>query len=52
MDWITSFRGHTLAFTGKVFVDGDWVVREDCVLMANARGAAGWKPDMSRKVTL
>ncbi|WP_448811072.1 hypothetical protein [Agromyces bauzanensis] len=51
-EWVTSFRGHVLAFTGKVLIDGDWTIREDCVLMARQRGALDWKPDMSGKVTL
>ena len=51
-DWVTSFQGQVLAFTGKVLVDGDWTVREDCALMAKRRGALDWKPDMSAKVTL
>lgn len=51
-EWVTSFRGHTLAFTGKVLVDGDWTIREDCVLMAKRRGALDWKTDMSGRVTL
>lgn len=50
--WIESFHGHVLAFTGRVFVDGNWEIREDCVRMAMARGAADWKTDMSRKVSL
>lgn len=51
-EWVTSFRGQMLAFTGRVLVDGDWTIREDCVLMAKQRGARDWKPDMSGKVTL
>lgn len=51
-EWILTFQGHVLAFTGKVLVDGTWTVREDCVLMARRRGALDWKPDMSGKVTL
>lgn len=50
--WVESFRGHVLAFTGKVLVDGDWTIREDCVRMAMLRGAADWKTDMSGKVSL
>ncbi|PPF28424.1 MULTISPECIES: hypothetical protein [unclassified Rathayibacter] len=51
-EWIASLRGEVLAFTGKVLVDGEWTVREECVLMAERRGALGWKTDMSSKVTL
>lgn len=50
--WVETLRGHTLAFTGKVFIDGEWEYRENCVLMAKSRGANGWKTDMSGKVTL
>jgi hypothetical protein len=51
-EWVTSFRGHVLAFTGKVLIDGNWTIREDCGRMAETRGAAGWKPDMSGRVSL
>ncbi|GAA5192333.1 hypothetical protein GCM10023346_14060 [Arthrobacter gyeryongensis] len=51
-EWVTSFLGHVLAFTGKVWIDGTWTIREDCVRMAEARGAVDWKPDMSGRVTL
>lgn len=51
-EWVTSFRGHVLAFTGKVLIDGSWTIREDCVQMAETRGAVDWKQDMSGRVTL
>jgi hypothetical protein len=51
-EWVTSFRGLVLAFTGKVWVDGSWTIREDCVRMAETRGAVDWKPDMSGRVSL
>lgn len=51
-EWVMSFRGHVLAFTGKVWIDGSWTIREACVRMAAARGALDWKPDMSGRVSL
>lgn len=51
-EWVTSFRGHVLAFTGRVLIDGGWTIREDCWRMARTRGAADWKTDMSGRVTL
>lgn len=51
-EWVTSFRGHVLAFTGKVWIDASWTIREDCGRMAETRGAVDWKPDMSGRVTL
>lgn len=51
-EWVTSFRGHMLAFTGKVWIDGSWTIREDCVRMAKTRGAVDWKADMSGRVSL
>ena len=50
--WVGSLQGQTLAFTGKVLVDGYRTLREDCAAMAMALGARGWKTDFSRKVTL
>ena len=51
-EWVTNFRDHVVAFTGKVLVDGDWVLREDCIRMVMTRGAREFKSDMSGKVTL
>jgi len=51
-EWVTSFRGHVLAFTGKVLIDGSWTIREDCVRMAEIRGAVDWKQSMSGRVSL
>jgi len=51
-EWVEEFRGHVVAFTGKVRVDGDWVFRDDCVRMVMTRGALEYMPDMSSKVTL
>lgn len=50
--WVRSLEGQTLAFTGKVLLDGEWTLRDDCAVMARMRGAVGWKDDFSRKVTL
>jgi hypothetical protein len=50
--WVPTLQGQTLAFTGKVLVDGEWILREDCAAMARARGSLDWKEDFSRKVTL
>ena len=51
-EWVTSFRGHVLAFTGKVWIDGSWTIREDCARMAKARGPFDWKADMSGRVSM
>jgi hypothetical protein len=50
--WVRSLHGQTLAFTGKVLIDGTWTLREDCAASAMTRGAVDWKADFSRKVAL
>jgi hypothetical protein len=48
---VSTLSGLTICFTGKVFIDGEWALREHCDTMARARGASS-KPDFSRKVSL
>ncbi|MFI6645191.1 BRCT domain-containing protein [Streptomyces sp. NPDC050504] len=49
--WVHSLGGHTLCFTGKVLIDGEWKVRKHCREIAEQLGA-DWKPDFSRKITI
>lgn len=49
--WVSTLSGLTICFTGKVFIDGEWTLREHCDTMARTRGASS-KPDFSRKVSL
>jgi hypothetical protein len=49
--WITRLRGHTVAYTGSVLVDGTWVPQAMCGELAQQRGA-DWRDDWSSEVTL
>lgn len=49
--WVHSLKGQMICFTGKVFVDGEWLVRRHCAERAQLRGAE-WKEDFSRKITV
>jgi hypothetical protein len=44
-------RGHTVAYTGYVLVDGSWVPQAQCADLAARHGAA-WRDDWSSTVTL
>lgn len=48
---VRSLSGHTICFTGRVLVDGEWTVRSRCAELAEDRGA-DTKTDFSRKITL
>lgn len=48
---VRSLSGHTICFTGRVLVDGEWTVRSRCAELAAGRRAVV-KSDFSRKVTL
>lgn len=37
--WVETLKGKRIAFTGKVFVRDRWVVRDQCVRLAEKRGA-------------
>ena len=50
--WVDSLRNQELVFTGKVLVDGEWTHRDQCRVMARARGARADKSDFSGKITL
>lgn len=49
--WVHSLKGQTLCFTGKIVVDGEWLVRTACVRRAKQRGAVT-KTDFSSGVSL
>lgn len=49
--WIHELRGHTIMFTGKTLVDGEWVVRKKCFSRSQTLGAV-CQDSFSRKVTL
>ncbi|MFF8593717.1 hypothetical protein ACF061_20170 [Streptomyces sp. NPDC015220] len=49
--WVHSLKAHTLCFTGKVVVDGEWMVREECARRAKQRGATT-RTDFSNGITL
>ena len=44
-------HGHTVLFTGKTYVDGQWETKEQCGRRVIERGGR-WVNDESRKVTL
>ncbi|MFE2456441.1 hypothetical protein [Streptomyces sp. NPDC059402] len=48
---VRSLNGHTICFTGRVLVDGEWTVRTRCEELAEGRGA-DTRTDFSRKITL
>ncbi|MFI8950085.1 hypothetical protein ACIGO6_26600 [Streptomyces sp. NPDC053750] len=48
---VRSLNGHTICFTGRVLVDGEWTVRTRCEELAEG-GGADTKTDFSRKITL
>lgn len=37
--WVETLKGQRIAFTGKVFVRDQWVIRDRCVRLAAKRGA-------------
>ncbi|MFF3715548.1 BRCT domain-containing protein [Streptomyces prasinus] len=49
--WVHGLKGETLCFTGKVVVDGEWLVRAECGRRAKQRGATA-KTDFSGGVSL
>ncbi|MGW7568964.1 hypothetical protein ACWGJV_22135 [Streptomyces tendae] len=49
--WVHGLKGQILCFTGKVVVDGEWLVRTECVRRARQRGATT-KTDFSGGVGL
>ena len=49
--WITRLRGHTVAYTGYVLLDGTWVPQARCAELADQRGAVS-RGDWSSEVTL
>ncbi|MFC4465549.1 hypothetical protein ACFPH6_13580 [Streptomyces xiangluensis] len=49
--WVRSLKGETLCFTGKVVVDGKWLVRSECVRRAGQRDATS-KTDFSGAISL
>jgi hypothetical protein len=49
--WVASLRGHTVAYTGNVLIDGTRVSQADCAKRAERKGA-GWRDDWSSEVTL
>ncbi|GAB2809079.1 hypothetical protein GCM10027073_47280 [Streptomyces chlorus] len=48
---VRNLSGHTVCFTGRVLVDGEWTVRSRCEQLVMDRGADP-KTDFSRKITL
>ena len=50
--WVPTLEGKTLAFTGKVFVDGVWKNRGDCESLAQARGVSNCCPRFTKQVNL
>lgn len=50
--WVHSLAGHTVCFTGKVLIDGEWTIRNRCGELAQLHGAESWRPDFSRKITV
>ncbi len=44
--WVHTLSEQTLCFTGKVLMDGEWVIRKDCEEMIQQFGANS-KPDFS-----
>ncbi|MGP3756158.1 hypothetical protein [Streptomyces sp. IBSNAI001] len=49
--WVYSLREQTICFTGRIVVDGEWMVRKKCDSRAGQRGAKS-KSDFSRHVSL
>ncbi|MFH9466163.1 hypothetical protein ACH4LT_02520 [Streptomyces clavifer] len=49
--WVYGLKDQTLCFTGKIVVDGEWLVRTKCDAKAKQRGAQS-KTDFSAKVSL
>lgn len=49
--WVHGLKGQTICFTGKIVVDGKWMVRNECVRRAKQRGATA-KTDFSGGVSL
>ncbi|XMA39418.1 hypothetical protein O1157_30220 [Streptomyces albogriseolus] len=49
--WVRSLKGQTLCFTGKIVVDGEWLVRTECVRRAKHKHAVT-KTDFSSEVSL
>jgi hypothetical protein len=49
--WVASLRGHTVAYTGQVLVDGTWVPQAQCAERA-ARNGAAWRDEWASTVTL
>jgi hypothetical protein len=49
--WVTSLRGHIIAYTGQVLVDGAWVPQAQCAELA-ARAGAESRDDWTSTVTL
>ncbi|WP_445284736.1 hypothetical protein [Streptomyces sp. DSM 118148] len=49
--WVHSLKTQTLCFTGKIVVDGEWLVRTECARKAKQRGATT-KTDFSSGITL
>lgn len=49
--WVHTLSEQTLCLTGKVLMDGEWVIRKDCEEMIQQFGANS-KPDFSRKITV
>lgn len=49
--WLRELRGHTLMFTGKTLVDGEWVFRKDCISRSENLGAT-CQNSFSKRVTL
>ncbi len=48
---VRSLRGHTVCFTGRVLIHGEWTVRPRCAELAEECDA-DTKTDFSRKITL
>ncbi|MER5668826.1 hypothetical protein [Streptomyces mirabilis] len=49
--WVRALRGQTLCFTGRVLIDGEWIVRKCCEETAHQLGA-NCKSDFSRRITV
>lgn len=49
--WVTALRGHTVAYTGYVLIDGTWVPQDECAARAACRDAFR-RDDWSSAVTL
>jgi hypothetical protein len=49
--WVTSLRGHIIAYTGQVLVDGIWVPQAQCAELARRAGAQS-REDWTSAVTL